>query len=79
MELKPCPFCGERPELVCNSTEHERYKMSASFYLLCPKCGVRTKCYDPIIELDGRNGDVSIKQDGAKKAVEAWNRRVNNG
>ena len=36
-ELKPCPFCGGRAELI-DTTDGE-------FYVECRKCGISTRAY----------------------------------
>ena len=60
IELKPCPFCGEKAELSSG-----RFDGKATSYVICTRCGS-----------SGEFFFVSPKYASAEKAIEAWNRRV---
>lgn len=64
-ELKPCSFCGGEGyiEIKDRADWREYYQTG---YIVCKRCGCRTMSIDT--------------SPGWKKiAIEAWNRRVNNG
>lgn len=60
IELKPCPFCGEKAELSSG-----RVNGNDASYVYCTRCGSR-----------GESFWVSPNYASAEKAIEAWNRRV---
>ena len=63
MELKPCPFCGGDGSVTFDAK-------SAIIFGSCWDCGARGE----VIKLEGVPTD-----DNFSDALEAWNRRVNNG
>lgn len=70
-QLKPCPFCGGESE-VCISEEHHGmdgwYRVA---FVRCKEC----RCRTPQYAIDGFYGCKTTEQD----AIEAWNRRANDG
>lgn len=42
--LKPCPFCGSKPEML------EIYHKSIKYYIICKKCKIKTYEYDYKLE-----------------------------
>ena len=75
-EIKPCPFCGERPRLKLRSTGYgtRPVKILNSFVIECDNCGVCTKPFTSnIYQTD--SGEVVIKATGTEEAIEAWNKR----
>lgn len=63
-ELKPCPFCGGRAVLRRgNKNKH-------GYFVLCTECNARSG-----FECD----KYTSRQDNAQLAIEAWNRRKDNG
>lgn len=42
--LKPCPFCGSKPEMF------ETYHKSIKYYIICKKCKIKTYEYDYKLE-----------------------------
>lgn len=70
-DLKPCPFCGEKPKkYVCDTSGAYIGTFGSGLVVLhgrkidhllimCPKCGIRTKTYLT-----------------DKGAINAWNRRT---
>ena len=62
-KLKPCPFCGRKAELGHTEKDSE-YGETAFVY--CTNCGA-----------NGKMIEISPKYGADGKAIEAWNRRVN--
>lgn len=62
-ELKPCPFCGGIARLY-NQKVRGGYDYS---YVICEACRIRTMQYEVSTEYCSRD-----------KAINDWNRRVNN-
>lgn len=60
IKLKPCPFCGN--EAALSSGQFDGKETS---YVSCKTCGGRGKFFY-----------VSSKYASAERAIEAWNRRV---
>lgn len=75
--IKPCPFCGERPRLKLRSTGHTMRPVTTilnSFVIACDNCGVSTRPFtSDIFQKD--DGTVVIRSTGAEEAIEAWNKR----
>lgn len=63
-KLKPCPFCGEEAKLQTSISSSIPKRATAICY--CEYCGSSTKWFKDF-ERDGTFID---------KAIEAWNRRV---
>jgi Lar family restriction alleviation protein len=84
-ELKPCPFCGSKPVLVHSGIEKTRSRENGDLItrwkVRCQNCGT---------EKDGGATEYIFTKDekllikyahfnGREKAIEAWNRRYENG
>lgn len=71
-QLKPCPFCGGKAYFEKFHVSYEKYTGMA-IRATCSKC----KTVSPY----GRNSKLhgNFKVDDANKAIEAWNRRIDNG
>lgn len=74
LELKPCPFCGnKRITVMTISTEIKRTGMErpSAYYVKCKRCGVETM---PISTRDANTPEDRQKRLDA--AIDLWNRRV---
>ena len=86
-ELKPCPFCGGEAEIVRVEEDLNIYlehftsenldKLYARFYVRCTdkECGCMTKRYYTVVGIS-EEGSVLVMRNGAKSAIDAWNRRA---
>ncbi len=63
-ELKLCPFCGGKAKFVYEIL-HEMQEGA----IVCQKCGARSPIF----------GDTYERRDCKERAIEAWNRRADNG
>lgn len=78
-ELKPCPFCGGRAEL-----KPGKLYADDVVFVKCTKCHARTNFVwinHPSLDITTgmlKEGERYTEQQAKKKAIEAWNRRVNN-
>lgn len=68
-ELKPCPFCGGK-NIRINAYGFGYYAIE------CLDCYVETARYKSVSKY--LEGNLPIEKK-AKKAIEAWNRRADNG
>ena len=69
--LKPCPFCGGEAVLYHQSSKYTDYDGD---YVYCFRgCGSRTKLFECY------NGTGKTHEDTEKEAIEAWNRRADDG
>ena len=74
-ELKQCPFCGGKAELICTSKGYNASRMFKSFLVRCTGCQCRTITYDTYATITDM-GEVIKDYDGAEKAITVWNRRA---
>lgn len=65
MELKHCPFCGGNASL---SHESKHGRLQIGSVVRCESCGIKGEWFE-----------VSTRYASDEKAVEAWNRRADNG
>lgn len=73
LTAKNCPFCGGRPQLNVRYNEHYY------FYVQCKTCGAKSGTrsaftFDELI-LDDERSDQIWDDEGARQALELWNRR----
>ena len=70
-KLKPCPFCGGKPYLETNHRAFIKAKTTKVAFVRCRNCEARTQRF----ELEAF-GCTSRSSAANEKAIEAWNRRV---
>lgn len=74
VELKPCPFCGKRAGIKATNKSY-------GFTIWCQcensDCAARTGGYCP--EMKDEDRSIESIESCFRKAVEAWNRRADNG
>ena len=67
-ELKPCPFCGEKPDNYISTIHPDRIKAK----VICRKCDIEMSDFDnsgiPFLRLCAMN----------EKVIDKWNRRADN-
>ena len=63
-EMKKCPFCGGKAELVDVNMGHGAYGAAVQ----CEECGCRTHAFCARLDWCAN-----------EKAIEAWNRRAEDG
>lgn len=73
-KLKPCPFCGGEPRLEENSGRLANNKtLEVGYEVYCPGCHVY---YTAATKITVDKGKPVVKENGYKKCIEMWNRRV---
>lgn len=81
-ELKTCPFCGLSAEFHQSSygTDSDREAVLFRFHVGCVHCNVFPPNSDGkvVFNMD-KDGNLRLLIDEREKAVEAWNRRADNG
>lgn len=85
VKLKPCPFCGTTPRLEHSEIEkcrsRENGDLITRWTVRCANCGCKQD--GGVTEyIFMSNETLHIKDehlDGRRRAIEAWNRRANNG
>ena len=65
-ELKPCPFCGGRAELVIDWTECA---------IVCSSC--KASMYDFYVAIGEGMSRRQALNKAKEQAIQAWNRRIN--
>lgn len=67
-ELKPCPFCNGRSDLLVIQDPYISSYISYNFYVQCDDCGVEGPSIDVAHNTDCRSA--------IKEAITAWNKRA---
>ncbi len=75
-ELKPCPFCGGKANIVQTSTGYSVGEFSASFEIGCAECRIRFRGTSYFVI---KNGTPIVSIDGYNEIINLWNRRANDG
>ena len=75
MELKPCPFCGEKARLFV-SDGGVCVKCTGGF---SNGCGGQTDWFTDNHYIDGMDGWRKTKYTAVERAILTWNRRADNG
>lgn len=63
IRLKPCPFCGGKPERIEHGGD-SRAKNGITAFIRCPQCGAQ-----------GQKFEISTAYAADNEAAGAWNRR----
>ena len=72
--LKPCPFCGGNPYLETRHRAFIQAQTTRVAFVRCTECEARTQRI-PLVDF----GCTSFSFEANKKAIEAWNRRTEDG
>ena len=74
-ELKPCPFCGSQATTEVQVTQMGGGTDQIDFGIVCPSCNIDRTCRLKI------NKKCTFKDvdEAMNLAIEAWNRRSENG
>lgn len=75
IELKPCPFCGGRANIVQDSTGADRDFAKLKFKIRCSKCNAELRNTTGSIEMMLKDGEIQIVRDDRKDIARMWNRR----
>lgn len=75
-ELKPCPFCGGEAKMICLSSVNDTDGISKIFQIVCDHCDTKQDAFK-ISAIIRNNGTFEFDNTGKVKAIEKWNRRVN--
>lgn len=69
-KLKPCPFCGGEAQLVVNGWKA---------FVQCKRCEAKTRTIKHSLPRKNAEHLSFAEAERDRWAVEAWNRRTNNG
>lgn len=74
--LKPCPFCGEVPEVarVASGYRGNADAATATFRVQCECCGIRFERQTEVAIDD--DGKVKVLFDGHGEVIRLWNTRA---
>ena len=79
-DLKRCPFCGSRATMIQTTYGTRDGSACLGFEILCENCrATAPDANGHVLVKLGMNGELFPWQDDRQKAVEAWNRRANDG
>lgn len=74
--LKPCPFCGEVPEVarVASGYRGNADAATATFQVQCECCGIKFERQTEVAIDD--DGKVNVLFDGYGEVIRLWNTRA---
>lgn len=72
-ELKPCPFCGSRPNISKASHIRRESGFGVEFTISCPTCHIHFRANSEF-EVNNK-GQVKTVKDGYKTIIDKWNTR----
>ena len=79
IKLKPCPFCGSEAQFKTISNKSGNQSVGFEFEISCVKCGVMLPKRDSVEFQLSNSGVIKPITDHRMTALEAWNRRADNG
>lgn len=81
VELKPCPFCGGKANFLIKTYMERGITRGYTFGIYCTKCDIALPKTNYIIEFEmsSDDGELKVTTDERPQAIEAWNRRADNG
>lgn len=74
LELKPCPFCGGTAEVITTGWRGDEGCKVYDWRTRCTECHIGTESFSDRAFRSAEG--ISLKKDGRKNAIEAWNNRV---
>lgn len=78
--LKPCPFCGGEAKYLVKCNSERGIARGWEFGIYCTKCDVTTAKTNYKLEVNlSDDGQISPIEDERCEAIEAWNKRFDNG
>ena len=79
-ELKHCPFCGGKAVFLTKNNRSTSSDVGFDFVIRCEKCRATTPASsDSVVFQLSDKGEIVTIDDGRGKAIEAWNRRAEDG
>lgn len=79
-KLKPCPFCGGQAKFFTKVNDAKNTSIGWFFGIFCTECGVTTPKTSYYLEAKlTDSGELEITRDDRSEAIEAWNRRPDDG
>lgn len=77
--LKPCPFCGGKVYFDIRCSSRQDTARGWEFEIVCAKCKLGLPIrYKVECKMDA-NGNIDTSKDERPEAIDAWNRRADNG
>lgn len=77
-ELKLCPFCGGKAELQHCERELPFSETQDNIFVICKGCGCSPFWFSGVNLFYTKSG-MAKAEELKQKAIEAWNRRADNG
>ena len=76
-DLKPCPFCGTKPEIGFNDLRiNTEGFITCTWFVRCIQCGTKKTEYAKYrLKTDGSFEIYSDEYDGRENVKAVWNRR----